>query len=722
MSETKSNNYDNVRGNTTPGYLDSGNGLKYACESVNPNYDNINPYLLQSMGDNWAYKTTTNQVFANLIMYGADFEELNKKEISVDSFRFNDHKVLYRACKESHEIFQKITQPIICDLLVKMERADLINHLNNLLNYPQLSQEKYALKVLEFSLLEKPERHKNSHEYLVDDLRGQIREILFDLGAIQDLKKEIVNQGLINIYEFNEVLFDERQKHSKQLAASLLEKNLSSSELEIEFAKYKANKLDIKSIYWQLQKEQEDLEEKKLFTPLIRSQKKCNYLPEKLKMCSLHAKNLGWDELAIMECLIAAISGIIHGEFEVEVHDGWSEKLISWVCLIATSGKGKSPFIKPVRKALGKLENQAADAYMDDYQHYQSLLAEWEKGDKNPGDKPIEPQYRTFIQSSFTMEAVCAQFQRQGNRGITFFYDELSAHFAAMNQYRNGDDKEAWLQFYDGNISPKLRMKSDDRLGGSLMTGNSFNCQMGIIGGIQPEVFQDLLSQTNLRSAGHFARFNYLWMENKPLTLEEVISGGSAVDVTEDIYKLLVWAAQLPGQKFMFSPDAFKYIVTKISLMETKAMEENNQIMAEFLNKFPGKFLRHCGLLHLLFSYPNEPTNLIRKSVCQVAFDSIVQQQYFIEKVCLLKPEPALSDMLKSLLDYCQRKDKFLSGSDIVTSKKFDKVKPKFTAQVARSYFKDLAEMGYGQLEGSGTRLRFKAFTQNPVEIAETKS
>ena len=36
MSETKSNNYDNLRGNTTPGYLDSGNDLKYACESMNP--------------------------------------------------------------------------------------------------------------------------------------------------------------------------------------------------------------------------------------------------------------------------------------------------------------------------------------------------------------------------------------------------------------------------------------------------------------------------------------------------------------------------------------------------------------------------------------------------------------------------------------------------------------------------------------------------------------
>ena len=354
----------------------------------------------------------------------------------------------------------------------------------------------------------------------------------------------------------------------------------------------------------------------------------------------------------------------------------------------------------------------AADAYMDDYQNYQSLLAEWEKGDKNHDDKPIEPQYRTFIQSSFTMEAVCAQFQRQGNRGITFFYDELSAHFAAMNQYRNGDDKETWLQFYDGNISPKLRMKSDDKLGGSLMTGNNFNCQMGIIGSIQPEVFQDLLSQTNLRSAGHFARFNYLWMESKPLTLEEVISGGSAVDVTEDIYKLLGWAVQLPGQKFVFSPDAFKYIVSKISLMETKAMEENNQIMAEFLNKFPGKFLRHCGLLHLLFSYPNEPTNLIPWSVCQVAFDSIAQQQYFIEKVCLLKPEPTLSDTMKKILQYCQEKDNFISARDVLQLRYFRSLKPKLEATTIRQYFLDFEKMGLGQTQYQNKRkdsLVFKA-------------
>jgi hypothetical protein len=185
---------------------------------------------------------------------------------------------------------------------------------------------------------------------------------------------------------------------------------------------------------------------------------------------------------------------------EIEVKEGWREGPRFYCAIVAEPGSKKTPALSRALSVIYEMQNEIEESYKKDLINYENekllyevALDNWRRNAKspinssiNPPVKPNEPRGQQLITTDATWEAL-AETLENNPRGILFHRDELSGWVKGMDQYRaKGADRQNWLSIWSGEsitINRKGRRTNITRP------------LVNVIGGIQPDVLEDLIDQ-----------------------------------------------------------------------------------------------------------------------------------------------------------------------------------------------------------------------------------
>lgn len=174
---------------------------------------------------------------------------------------------------------------------------------------------------------------------------------------------------------------------------------------------------------------------------------------------------------------LAFVGSTIGNQLRFDVGNGWTERPVLWIALIATTGAGKTPGLTAARQPLDILQDEAWSAWQHRMRKWQ-VLSE---------PRPAEPAFDRFFTTDPTMEALVEDLQHAP--GIVVVRDELIGIVRAMNQYRarGGDDRQKYLSLWSSHpLAPSRK---------SVSSAYIRNPVVSVVGGIQPLLWNKLRSK-----------------------------------------------------------------------------------------------------------------------------------------------------------------------------------------------------------------------------------
>jgi|SRR5215216_3338259 len=192
--------------------------------------------------------------------------------------------------------------------------------------------------------------------------------------------------------------------------------------------------------------------------------------------------------------MLSVLGSAIGNSRMVELKGGWTEKAVVFSTVIGDPASKKSPAAKVATKPAKKLQIELRNRYREAYEDYERQMREHEK-DKRGCRKdgvteprpPEEPVMERTVVDDTTVEAL-SRVHRQSPRGVLAAKDELTGWLRGMDQYKaggRGSDRQFWLSAWNSDAITVDRKGSPE----ALMIDEPF---VGITGGIQPEVLEDL--------------------------------------------------------------------------------------------------------------------------------------------------------------------------------------------------------------------------------------
>ena len=165
------------------------------------------------------------------------------------------------------------------------------------------------------------------------------------------------------------------------------------------------------------------------------------------------------------------------------------------------------------------------------------IKAETPKG--KPSDLPPEPVMRRCISTDSTVEKLADLLLPEVSRGLTIHRDELAGLIYDLNKYRNGSDRQFYLQAFSGGLYAVDRVTRGSKYIEDLL--------LNIVGGIQPEVAREIFATGP--DDGLAARFTAVWPSGPPVweTVDRLPNKGArdALDAICDRLADANWADML---------------------------------------------------------------------------------------------------------------------------------------------------------------------------------
>ena len=174
-----------------------------------------------------------------------------------------------------------------------------------------------------------------------------------------------------------------------------------------------------------------------------------------------------------------------------------------------------------------------------------------------------------------------------------------------------------------------------------------------------------------------------------------------------DFYKKI---SQLPQLHFTLDAKAKSGFITINNKCELYRVGAKTQALASLWGKMPGKIGRFAALLHIIdqvWQFGTVQGLVVTKQTLDRAVE--LAKFYYHESYSLYsdcsQDKSDLAPQLVKILGIAEKQQKAIGASDV---KRFDRQLSKLSPDDIRAYFIQLVEFGYGEIEGSGTRLKFK--------------
>ena len=459
--------------------------------------------------------------------------------------------------------------------------------------------------------------------------------------------------------------------------------------------------------------------------------------PSLAKPIASLAKSLGHNCEPYMLYLLAGTGGVLHSESFIRLRTGYEQPGNLYGGVVAVSGSLKSPVQKQMlTKPLSKLQKKYNERYKQDFAKYELENELWKPDCGEP--KPVAPHHHVVYTNSMTMEAMETIAAKQPQQSAIYIKDELKAIFLTANQYRKGDDIQAYLSRYDGEQLSKIRS-------GTGFFNSDHDVKFTMMGTIQPEVLTKLAGSQD-DDDGLMSRFLFsnLECEFVPMTQE---GGVDVVDPIADVYNKV---HNLPATTYKLTSAAFKKFAVEFDRMRLKSLDRSLKGWERNVwSKAGGQLGRLILNLHLIWSVSNSDITLENCQQCQQTPETsssnsvdmstnmstnmstipnlstnlstgadLIQPQtveraielirYFVDQAIgiIAAQSPELSPQLARILDLARNKGSITPR--VVIHSINGKNKPKNTGQ-ALDLLQELTAMGYGSLIPTGRSFVFTA-------------
>jgi hypothetical protein len=232
---------------------------------------------------------------------------------------------------------------------------------------------------------------------------------------------------------------------------------------------------------------------------------------------SAHGAGVMVDHVAVP--LLSIASSLIGTSRRIAPSRSWSEPCAMWTAVVGYSGTGKTPGLDVAKRALSNIERQRRDKIAElrrDHESRQETAKAAQKKwraevqaavDSGRPPPPIPPNAvepgeftasRLYV-SDATIERLAVLLQARPS-GIQLIGDELAGLFLNFGRYSGGQDKEFWLEAWNGKYFVVERMGRAPVVVEHLL--------VGVTGGFQPD---KLVRSFEGDDDGMYARFLFGW-------------------------------------------------------------------------------------------------------------------------------------------------------------------------------------------------------------------
>lgn len=375
--------------------------------------------------------------------------------------------------------------------------------------------------------------------------------------------------------------------------------------------------------------------------------------------------------------------------------------------IIAESGQKKSPVLRIlVKYPLDALEREANEQLK---LIHEQALEEWEdcpedeRKDQFPTGEPKEPTPIDYYFTEGTVEGINRQFSRFPDRGMLYLRDELAGVFA-FDKYRNGrgSERQDFLSFYDGFGKKELRADGFSSRVKQLL--------LSIYGTIQPDILRRLMADP-LAADGQWSRFLFVIQPLQPARLQR----GTSYDINSELLNPLYRRIdRLPIMNYYLEADAADCYEKHYNQLEIKRTTHPDPAMRAVFSKMEGTIGRLAINLHVVYELLGRQDGKVSESIRKI---SIVQAcklaKFFINQIRLINAAVAADadqgEIAPHLVAIIER-SRSVGAVDARGIRRSIHAFRNSTVQDVRAHFRQLAELGYGECNGVGSKMEFTAY------------
>ena len=419
-------------------------------------------------------------------------------------------------------------------------------------------------------------------------------------------------------------------------------------------------------------------------------------------------------EIGMMQFL-ATCSGLLPVGAKVKLvdHTNFTQTLGIYFAVVAEPSQKKSPGQKAVSlNPLIELQIQEDEAHQAAKKEWEREMKEWTATggvDENGEDIPepgAMPRQRIYFINQATQAGLRNLLNEQRDYGIAIVQDELSSGLKDQGKSYNAGLTEDILSLYDG--LGKVEYKNEGAV------SNYYKANISLQGSIQPGVIAQYLGEDD--SNGYWSRVNVINQPNTPLVIPPLDYQGEKVNCHSPLvnhYQLISHIKIEDLENLHLSKEAESLFIDVINHAEQRRVKENSQPIAAQWGKLAGKIGRFAAIIHI-----NEQIN--KNGYIEDVEISVENLKKSVELAYFLFNESAnlysqnndnLNNKLKKILIYAEKHDGDVTASMI---KGNFNIMRKSTTKEIRTWFDELATMGYGYTIGTGCRRAFRFLTMEP--------
>ena len=364
-----------------------------------------------------------------------------------------------------------------------------------------------------------------------------------------------------------------------------------------------------------------------------------------------------------------------------------------FVAIVAESSQRKSPVMRAIAsKPLQKLHIEERD-------RHKAALEEWAieckriHSEDKSAELPPEPQQKVFYFTRTTGEAILRQAARQ-SEGMLYLADELKALFGSQNAYRSGrgSDEEDLLEYYDGSGGKVLRADG--------LRDDVDSLNLGIVGGIQPEVLDHLMGHKGDPN-GKWSRFIFV---HQPLAASAFNIDGPSIDLTDRLAGVYRRIAGRPVLEYRFTKAAKERFLAVCRAFDRLREQSFNQSLRTIYGKAAGRIAKLALNLHCLHWAAGSADMISEEIGLDMLEPAIKLANFAIQQIKALHSqldEESIAPHLAKILEFSHRRGGWIKAREV--SQNLKKMK---TATI-RQYFLDLEKAGMGEVKGTGKAIEF---------------
>jgi hypothetical protein len=393
----------------------------------------------------------------------------------------------------------------------------------------------------------------------------------------------------------------------------LIEKDLQRSELELVFpdlAKRTVYKEGtIAKLYWERKKEKqqaENREEASKQIPSLLEAQQARLDPYRLfwgdggrfaHLLSKTAAAMPTSVEMLITTLIPAVGSRIgtDGRIIVKELSRYVQPAIFWSCVVAPTGRLKTPAQMVILSPLGKLESREYENWLINKKQYEDELKQYKRNTNDEPPAPPAPRQRFIIQSATAETRI--KLHSENPKGFLSYRDEWSAFINSRNKYRNGkgDDLEQDLSEFNGGAISKDVSDADQ----SVYLDKS---AISRTGNTQPETLRKFLAATNFEDyTGEFARWLFCLVPGPVAYINLFEEDDGTAQALEDtllnIYKTVGW---LENRDFFLNNDAKFICQNYLNFLTDAEIAENHPGLKATYPKLKSYLVRFAMWVHIV--------------------------------------------------------------------------------------------------------------------------